>query len=124
MIITCGGVSAINELKLLSVKHLKMNDLDNVHYFLGIKVAYSPRGYLFFKFKYITDIIEHARFSDTKATYSLLELNVKYDPFDVILLPCPNLYHTLVEKLVYHTITISDISDVIHIVSKFVISPL
>ncbi|XP_058788410.1 secreted RxLR effector protein 161-like [Vicia villosa] len=100
-----------------------MKELGTLRYFLGIEVAYSPRGYLLSQSKYIANILEQARLSDNRVAHSPLELNVKYAPSDVVPLLDTTLYRTLVGSLVYLTITRPNISYDVHVVSQFVISP-
>nr|XP_027190547.1 uncharacterized protein LOC113786701 [Cicer arietinum] len=99
-----------------------MKDLETLLCFLGIEVAYSLKGSLVSQSKYITNILEQSRLYDNRATYTSLELNVKYAPSNDVLLPYPTLYHTLVENLVYLTIIRPDIIYVVHVVSQFVVS--
>lgn len=100
-----------------------MKDLGTLQYFLGIELLYSPRGYLLSQSKYIANIFEHTRLTDTRVADSPLELNVKYAPSDGVPLPNPTLYHTLVGSPVYLTITRPNIAYVVHVVSQFVVSP-
>ncbi|XP_058734234.1 uncharacterized mitochondrial protein AtMg00810-like [Vicia villosa] len=100
-----------------------MKDLGTLRYFLGIEVAYSPRGYFLSQSKYIASILEQTHLSDTIIADSPLELNVKYASSDGVPLPDPTLYRTLVGSLVYLTITRPDIAYAVHVVSQFVISP-
>ncbi|XP_050920532.1 uncharacterized mitochondrial protein AtMg00810 [Lathyrus oleraceus] len=106
IITTSDDVNGINDLKLQLSKKFEMKDLGILCYFLGIKVAYSPKGYLLSQSKYISNILEQARISDTREANSPLQLNVKYAPSNGVTLPNPTLYRTLVGSLMYLTITI------------------
>lgn len=90
---------------------------------MGIEVAYSPKGYFLSQSKYIANILEQTRLFDTRAADSPRELNDKYVASDGDPLPNPTLYHTLIDRLVYLTITIPNIIYVVHVVSQFFVSP-
>lgn len=122
MIIIGDNVDEINKLKLPLSKQLEKKDLGTLRYFLGVEVAYSPISYLLSQSKYITNILEQTRLSDTRAVDSLLELSVKYAYSDGIILP-DHTYRTLVGSLVYLTITRPDIAYVVHVVRQFIVSP-
>ncbi|XP_031286763.1 uncharacterized protein LOC116145450 [Pistacia vera] len=100
-----------------------MKDLSSLRYFLGIKVAYSPRGYLFSQLKHVADILERARLTDNKTIDTPIKVNAKYYSSDGLPLSDPTLYRTIVGSLVYLTITRRDIAYIVHVVSQFVASP-
>jgi hypothetical protein len=90
---------------------------------LGIEVAYSPRGYLLSQSKYVADILEQARLIDHKIVDTPIEVNARYSSSNGLPLTDPTLYFTIIGSLVYLTITRSDITYLIHVVSQFVASP-
>lgn len=67
----------------------EMKDLGHLCYFLRIEIAYSPRDYLLLQSKYISDILEQARLSDSCTVDTLLEINAQYSSTDGVPLPDP-----------------------------------
>lgn len=55
-----------------------MKDPGILCYFLGIEVAYSPKGLLLTQQKYIHDILSRVALTDTKLVNTPMEVNVKY----------------------------------------------
>jgi hypothetical protein len=47
MIITGNDIDDISVLKTELTRRFEMKDLGSLRYFLGVEIAYSPRGYLF-----------------------------------------------------------------------------
>ena len=96
-----------------------MKDLGYLQYFLGIETTYSPGGYLLFQLKYVADILERARLTNNKTVDTLINVNARYSSSDSLPLTDLTLYCTIVESLVYLTITRPDIA---YIVNQFVTS--
>ncbi|GJR33249.1 retrovirus-related pol polyprotein from transposon TNT 1-94 [Tanacetum coccineum] len=120
MVIIGDDCVGIELLKLEFAHHFAMKDLGLLHYFLGIKVASSPKGYLLSQSKYICDLLDRV---DKMVEDIPIDAKAKYTPTDVDPLPDPSLYRTIVGSLIYLTVTHPDISYAIHIVSQFVLAP-
>lgn len=80
-----------------------------------MKVSYSLKRYILSQSKYSSNILDQDRLSDTRTTYSSLELNMKYAPYDGFSLSYFILYHTLVGSMVFLTITGLDIPYIVYI---------
>ncbi|XP_039118171.1 uncharacterized mitochondrial protein AtMg00810-like [Dioscorea cayenensis subsp. rotundata] len=122
MIITGDDCDGINSLKSELAHCFAMKNLGMLHYFLGIEVAYSSKGYLLSQSKYIADMFEHARLTDSWTVDTPLETNARYSPSDGTPLADSSLYRTIVGSLVYLTVTRPDIEHVVQVVSQFVIA--
>ena len=117
MIITSDDIDGISVLKTELARRFEMKDLGYLRYFLGIEVAYSPRGYLLSQLKYVANILERARLTDSKTVDAPIKVNIKYSSSDDLLLIDPTLYRTIVGSMVYLTITRPSITFVVHVVS-------
>jgi len=123
MIIIGDDIHGILILKSYFARQFEMKDLGYLRYFLGIEVAYSPRGYLLSQLKYVANILKWARLTNKKTVDTLVEVNVSYSSSIGLPLTNPTLYCTIVGSLVYRTITRPYIAYVVHFVSHFIVSP-
>jgi hypothetical protein len=94
-----------------------MKNLGYLQYFLGIEVAYSPRGYLLSQSKYVANILEQARLTNNKTIDTLIEVNARSSSSNGLPLSGSTLYRTIIRSLVYLIITRPYIAYVVHIVS-------
>ena len=95
MIITGSDEQGINDIKKVLKENFDMSDLGFLRYFLGIEVAYSPRGYILSQMKLAADICSKSGISDDKKTETPEVINAKLRLEDGtlsrILLPTANL---------------------------------
>ena len=124
IIITGTNSGLIFKLQNMLHSTLQMKDLRHLTYFLGLKVHSRDHGLFLNQHKYIQDLIELVGLKDAIVVDMPMEVNVKYRKNEGELLPDPFLYRQLVGSLIYLTITRPDISYAVHIVSKFMHSPL
>ncbi|KAF7149581.1 hypothetical protein RHSIM_Rhsim02G0124000 [Rhododendron simsii] len=94
MIITGSNPVAVNEVKCHLFREFEMKDLDlgPLRYFLGIEVAFSPKGYLLGQSKYAIDILHLACPTNTKTVDTPLELHAKFSTSDGVPLEDPTKY--------------------------------
>ncbi|KAK6141893.1 hypothetical protein DH2020_024371 [Rehmannia glutinosa] len=123
MIITGDDLDGIETLKSTLASSFAMKDLGLLRYFLGIEVASSPHGYILSQSKYIADIFERARITDNKIVDTPLETNARYFPSDGSPLSDPSLYHNVVGRLLYLTLSRLDISFAVHKLNQFISTP-
>ncbi|GMP89059.1 hypothetical protein CsSME_00040788 [Camellia sinensis var. sinensis] len=118
MIIIGSDSSAIFEVKQHLFRIFEMKDLGSLQYFLGIEVASSPNGYFLSQAKYANEIIHRAGLTNTKISDTPIELNVKLNTIDGVLLDDLTLYRELVGCLVYLTVSRPDLAYAVHVVSQ------
>ena len=120
IVITGNDQDGIQKLK----QHLfSQKTWGNSKYFLGIEVAQSNSGVVISQRKYTLDILADTRMLDCKPIDTPMDPNVKLVPGPGELLRDPRRYQQLVGKLNYLTITWSDISFPVSVVSQFLQSP-
>ncbi|GJT20693.1 uncharacterized mitochondrial protein-like protein [Tanacetum coccineum] len=91
MIITGDDYNELESLKAELSHRFVMKYLGLLCYFLGSKVAISPKGYLLSQSKYIVDLFDRARMTDNKIGDIPIDVKAKYTPIDGDHLPYPKL---------------------------------
>jgi hypothetical protein len=119
MIITGDDLSGIRDLQHFLSQNFEMKDLGQLNYFLGLEVTSGSYGYYLSQAKYASDLLFKAGLTDSKTCTSPLEPNIRLLAIDGESLSDATLYRQLVGSLIYLTVTRSDISYVIHLVSEF-----
>jgi hypothetical protein len=92
-------------------------------YFLGIKIAHSPKGLFISQRKYVLDLLRETDKLGCKPAITSMDSKCKLNIEDDKPLEDINLFQRLVEKIIYLTVTRPDISYLICQVSKFIHSP-
>ena len=123
MIITCDDMQGIQDLKHFLGRQFEMKDLGPLNYFLGLKVSSSADGYYLTQSKYTSDLISRANITDSKIVDTPIEYNCRLNSHDDESLSDTTLYKQLVGSLIYLTVTRSDISYAVHVVSQFMAAP-
>ena len=113
----------ITKLQRLLHATFHMKYLDQLTYFLGLKVYHRANGIFVNQHKYIQYLIILAGLEDTSFVDTPIEVNVKYKKDERDILDYPTLYLRLVGSLIYLTTTRPNIFYVVHQVSRFMSSP-
>ncbi|RDX80646.1 putative mitochondrial protein, partial [Mucuna pruriens] len=103
---------AISRIKHMLYSTFHMKELSHLTYFLGLEVRYHPKGIFLNQKKYIQDLVQLARLTNSTHIDTSLEGDILDDP---------TLYRKVVGSLVYVTITHPDISFVVHTVRKYLL---
>ena len=105
-----------------SFLHIKFNlkDLSSLKYFLGLELSRSQKGIFLSQRHYALQILEDAGFFGCKPASLPMDPNLKLNAFEGDLLHDAFLYHRLVGRLIYLTISWSDITFSVHKLSHYV----
>ena len=113
IVITGSDQDDIQKLKQHLFTHFQTKNLGKLKYFMGIEIAQSSSGVVLSQRKYALDIFEETG----------MYPNVKLVPEQGESLRDTGRYRRLIGKLNYLTITRSDISFLMSVVSQFLQSP-
>lgn len=102
----------------------QLNDLGPLKYFLAIECARSSDGMFRCQRKYTLDLLTEAGLLASKPVDTPLPQNHRLGSATRPLYSDPSLYHRIVGRLLYLTLTRHDISYPVHVLSQFLQSPL
>ncbi|XP_022856432.1 uncharacterized protein LOC111377539 [Olea europaea var. sylvestris] len=123
IVITSDDANGIARLKQFLQKHFQTKDLGKLRYFLGIEVVRSWAGINLSQRKYVLDLLDETGFLGARPVDISMDPNVKLLKDEEESFVEPGKYRRLVGKLNYLTITRSDISYAVSIVSQFLNAP-
>ncbi|CAM8915020.1 unnamed protein product [Rhodiola kirilowii] len=123
VILTGTSELLIRDVKMYIHNKFQIKDLGHLKYFLGLEVARSTNGIFLNQRKYALELLEEHNLIDSKPAKTPLELKHKLSLSVEPLLSDPLHYRRLVGKLIYMTITRSDVSYPVHILSQFMQQP-
>ena len=104
-------------------REFELKDLGKLHYFLGIEVSYLSTGVCLTQNKYTLEILKQSNLLECKSCSTPLAAKQQLYVHSDSPLPYASLYRQLIEALQYLTLTRSDISYVVQMVSQFMGSP-
>ncbi|XP_019179162.1 PREDICTED: uncharacterized protein LOC109174378 [Ipomoea nil] len=123
IVITGDDATGIDALKSFLKEKFHTKDLGVLKYFLGIEVIRSKRGIFLSQRKYVLDLLEESGLLGSKPCETPMDQGVKLIPSEGEPLEDPERYRRLVGKLNYLTITRSDITFPVSVVSQFMANP-
>ncbi|XP_019246574.1 PREDICTED: uncharacterized protein LOC109226237 [Nicotiana attenuata] len=109
IILSRDDFSEISALKSFLDAQFRIKDLGLLHYFLGIEVLYHSSGIILHQKTFINDLLTEYHCSDVSEVVAPLDISLKLHADVGDLLPEPDKYRSLVEKLNYLTHTRPDL---------------
>lgn len=112
--ITCASTAEVDKLKIHLNLAFKLKDLGSLRYFLGLELARSAKGIYLSQSNYVLQLLEDTRFLVVQPTSTPMEPTLKLSSTDRDSLPDPSVYRRLIGRLLYLTVSRSDITFVVH----------
>jgi hypothetical protein len=123
LILSSNDVFAVQRFKNYLSHCFHMKDLGKLKFFLGIEVARNSDGIFFCQRKYALDILSEVGLLGSKLAKTPLEQNHKLALTESDDVDDPARYRQLVGRLIYLTITRSELSYCVHILAQFMHQP-
>ena len=123
IIITGSDDAELTSTKAYLAQHFVTRDLSPPRYFLGLEITYRPGQMSICQRKYVLDLLEETGMLGCKPASSPMEQNVDWWDNAIALLEDAGLYRRLVGKLIFLTVTRSDISYAVSVLSQFMQAP-
>ncbi|XP_026432274.1 uncharacterized protein LOC113329635 [Papaver somniferum] len=123
LVIAGNNSIAIRKFQTYLHKCFHMKDLGKLKYCLGIEVARSSKGIFLCQRKYALDILKETGLLGSKPASIPMEENHKLALASDKLMSEPARFRRLVGKLIYLTITRTELSYSVHILSQFMQRP-
>ena len=123
ILVASNNLEAISKFKQFLHDQFKLKDLGPLKYSLGLKVARSSTGISVCQRKYVLELLAEVGQLAAKPIKSPMEQHTKLPNYHGDLLIDPSQYRRLVGKLLYLTLTRSDIAYSVHQLSQFLAQP-
>ena len=123
IVITGNNPQVIQSTKEFLNHRFRIKDLGLLKYFLGIEVARSRKGIFISQRKYALELLDDAGLLGARPSSFPMEQTLRLKPNEGKLLHDPTRYRCLVGRLIYLTVTRTDIVFVVHILSRYIHEP-
>ena len=122
MVITGPDLVAINKVKSHILEAFEMKDLGNLHYIFGIEVIHTSDDILLSQRHYVLNMLYNIGMTDSRPISTPLDKNQKLRP-DSGEVYNETRFRQIVRSLIYLTITRSDLSYPVRLISHFMQRP-
>lgn len=116
-------LDSIDRIKQRLYKLFRIKDIGTLKYFLGLEIARSKEGIIFYERKYTLDILHDSGLTDSKHVDLPMEARPHLSETKGELIEDPVMYQRMIGRLIYLTITRPDITYLVHVLSRFMQRP-